>query len=84
MNVPAGKILKRVSDLDLTISNEQVQFLQKGAQREDKGMWRAEEEDPLSVPSAELTGVFQPKSEHKSGLKIQKRTQGFGPKSKVT
>lgn len=46
-------------------------------------MWRAGQ-GRLSVPSAGLAGVFQLKSENKSGLKTQKRTQGFGPKSKVT
>lgn len=50
---------------------------------EDKGMWRARE-DQFSVPSAGLAGVFQPESEHKSGLKIQERTQGFGPNSKAS
>lgn len=46
-------------------------------------MWRAGE-GRLSVPSAGQAGVFQAQLEYRSGLKIQKRTQGFGPKSKVT
>lgn len=78
MNVPAGKILKRVDDLDPAVFNEQGQFLWSM----HKGMWRAEE-GPLGVPCAGVAGVFQPKSEHNSSPKIQKRTQDFGSKSKV-
>ena len=81
MNIPAGKILKRVSHLDPTIFSECGQFCKvhmKGGQ----GMWRAEK-GQLSVPYVGLAGAFQPKSEQEGRLKMQKGTAGFWPESKV-